>query len=455
LLNAPSERPSLKKRVIGAGAWSLFGFGLSNAIRLGSSLMLTRLLVPQMFGLMAMATLVMTGLAMVSDLGLRLNIVQSKRGGDANFLNTAWTIQIVRGLVLWLLALCISIFLFATGHLGLAPRGSVYADPRLPFVIFVISFSVIIDGLQSTKLSEASRHLALGRVTVIQIVAQIIGLTCMMGWVLIDRSIWALVAGGICASVVTTTLSHTWLPGVANRWQWDRSAFYEIVHFGKWMFLSSILGFFANNGDRVLLGGLVDSTSLGIYAIAFNIFNSIVQILSKIIGDVSYSAISEVAREQSLELKRSLYRFHVVIASVAYFCSGLLIVSGNALIGILYDRRYGQAGWMLEILAIALLAVPFNLAQLSLLARGLPRIFTHVIAIRVAATVVLIPLGFQLFGIPGALWGFVGGQLSSAPATVYYQQKYDLFDLSKELLLLPTLCAGMIIGKWFNHLVGH
>jgi len=395
------------------------------------------------------------GLAMFSDLGLTQNIVQSRRGGDKAYLNTAWTIQIVRGLLLWVLALCISLAVFAANHLGVIPKMNAYSDPYLPYVIAVTSFSAVIGGFQSTKLSEASRNLRLGRVTQIQIAAQVIGLICMIGWVLIDRSIWGLVAGSICSTAVTTLLSHTSLPGVANRWEWDRSAFHEIIHFGKWMFLSSILGFFANSSDRILLGSFVDSATLGIYSIAFNIFNMIVQALNMIISGVLFPAFSEVVRERSLELKRSLYRFHVVTASFAYLCSGLLLVSGDSLISLLYDRRYGQAGWMLEVLAVALLGVPFNLSQNSLLARGLPRVFTNIIAIRVAVTFMLIPLGFLFFGLPGAVWAIVISQLSSAPATIYYQIKYELFDLSKEVLLMPMFFAGMVVGKGLNLAIGH
>ena len=455
MLNASSNRMSLKRRVFDAGAWSLAGVAVSYAIRLGSSLVMTRLLVPQMFGVMAIAMLVMAALAMLSDVGLSQNIVQSKRGDDPAFLNTAWTIQILRGLLLWLLALCIALFVVAANHIGLVPKASVYADFGLPHVIAAVSISAAIGGFESTKLSEAARHLALGRVTRIRIAAQIVGLICMISWALIDRSIWALVAGSISATAATTLLSHLSLPGISNRWHWDRSAAHEIVHFGKWMFLSSILGFFANNADRILLGGLVDAPTLGIYSIAFTIVNSVVQILNTLFSLVSFPAFSEIARERSVELRRGLYRFHTVTASFAYFCSGLLIVSGNSLVTLLYDRRYAQAGWMLEILAVGLLTVPFYLGQFSLLARGLPRLFASVIGIRVGVAIVLIPLGFHLYGMPGALWGIVLGHLSSAPVTIYFQIKYHLFDLPKELLLLPMLLVGMILGSGLNLAIGH
>jgi O-antigen/teichoic acid export membrane protein len=448
------EKFSLKRRILSAGSWSLAGNALGYPIRLGSNLLLTRLLVPEMFGVMAIAMLVMTGLTMFSDLGLSQNIVQSKRGSDPTYLNTAWAIQIARGLLLWLLALCIAMLVAAANWYGLVPSSSVYADPYLPYVIAAVAFSAVIGGFNSTKTAEASRNLSLGRVVQIQLVSQIAGLICMIGWVLIDRSIWALVAGSLVSTALVMLLSHVWLPGTANRWHWDQSAFHEIFHFGKWMFLSSILGFFANNADRMLLGGYVNATMLGIYSIAFTFSGSITQILNTIFSQVSYPALSEVARERPSGLKRNLYRFHTLSASLTYFCAGGLLVSGDKLIHLLYDPRYVQAGWMLQVLAIGLLSLPFNLAQFCLLGHGFPKIFTTVIAVRMGITILLIPLGFHFFGLPGAVWAIAISQLSSAPATIYYQIKHGLFDLSKELLLLPIFFAGMIVAEGFNLAIG-
>src|SRR5262245_36522377 len=99
----------LKQRVFAASAWSLAGYGVNQAIRFSSNLIMTRLLVPEMFGVMAIATIVIVGLAMFSDLGLRQSLVQSRRGADPAFLNTAWVLQILRGFALWIIALAISI----------------------------------------------------------------------------------------------------------------------------------------------------------------------------------------------------------------------------------------------------------------------------------------------------------------------------------------------------------
>src|SRR5262249_16927434 len=152
---------------------------ISQAVRFGSNLLLTRLLVPEMFGVMAVATSAMVGLQMFSDVGLKPNVIYSKRGHEPVFLNTAWLFQIFPGAVLCLFALCVSLLLFLANGSGMAPKDTVYADPKLPYVIAILAVTPIIVGFESTKLLEASRNLLIGRVTQIEITAQITALLCM------------------------------------------------------------------------------------------------------------------------------------------------------------------------------------------------------------------------------------------------------------------------------------
>ena len=87
---------------------------------------------------------------------------QSKRGSDRAFLNTAWVTQICRGILLYFFALSVGLLIFLADRAGIVPKNSAYADPRLPYVIAVLSFSALIGGFQSTKLFEARRNLLLG-----------------------------------------------------------------------------------------------------------------------------------------------------------------------------------------------------------------------------------------------------------------------------------------------------
>jgi O-antigen/teichoic acid export membrane protein len=428
---------------------------VTQVIRFGTNLLMARLLVPEMFGVMAIATMVMVGLALFSDIGLHQSVVQSKRGNEPAFLNTVWVVQVARGAVLWLVGLGVSLLVAFANGVGLASAESVYGDPSLPYVIAVTSVNAVIMGFQSTKVFQDIRNISLNRVTQIEIASQIAGLLFMLAWVTFDRSVWALVVGGIFANLARTFLSHSWLSGVANHWYWDAAAFREIVHTGKWIFSSSILGFLVLNGDRVLLGALVNATILGLYSIAFLIVNSVETLLMRIISGVLFPALSEIARDRPTDLKAAYYSFHVKIAALAYFFCGILVISGTTLIRLLYDLRYEQSGWMIEVLAVALMTVPYHIAVQCFLALGIAKLVSDIAMIRLVALVVLTPLGFHVFGLSGALWGIALSSVACVPAIIFYARKYKLFDIRKELLPLPAVLLGAMVGKAFNALVGY
>ena len=125
----------LLARAIRSSAWTIFGYGTSQAVRLGANLILTRLLFPEAFGLMALIGVIITGLALFSDFGIGPSIMQNKRGDEPAFLNTAWTIQILRGAVLYL------------GCCALAwPAAVFYGEPTLAHFLSIASLSLLIGG---------------------------------------------------------------------------------------------------------------------------------------------------------------------------------------------------------------------------------------------------------------------------------------------------------------------
>jgi len=437
---------SLRQRVLKAGLWSSAGFVLSLVLRFGSNLLMTRLLIPEMFGLMAVATTVQVGLGMFSDLGLRQFVVQSVRGGNRSYLNTAWTIQIYRGVALGGIGVCLSLFLLIAGRFELLPSGSVYSAASLPPILAALSLSAVVSGFASTKLLEANRALTLGIVTRNDIAAQLVGFACMIAWVSVDRSVWALVVGAIGSAITRTTLSHIWFPGLPNRWEWAQTAAKEILKFGRWIFLASVLGFLVNSGDQLLLAGFLDSTALGLYVIASLYIGLIDAVLAKAMSEVAFPTFSEIARERRWDLKKNYYRFHLVIAAAAYFGSGFLMAAGQALIDILYDRRYQFAGQMVVILAPILVTVPFRMVTQSFLALGKPELQSHILLIRLIFLAVLSPLGFYSIGLTGALYGIVLSHFAYIPLIIFFNVRHELFDWRRELIPLPLFPLGLAAG---------
>ncbi len=152
---------SLKARVVGGSFWTVMRFGMTNLIRLVTNIILTRMLLPEAFGLMALVSALMTGLGMFSDMGLAASIVQNKRGDEKSFLDTAWTLQILRGFVLWGFAALFSEAM-ALGY-GMAELGP---------LILVGGLTTVIAGFNSMALHRMRRHLEIRKLAAIDISGQ-------------------------------------------------------------------------------------------------------------------------------------------------------------------------------------------------------------------------------------------------------------------------------------------
>lgn len=450
---APVVSPStttLKRRVFRAGVWTFAGYGLSQAIRLGSTLIMTRLLVPEMFGVMTIATMVTAILTLLSDIGLRQNIVQSRRGDDPAFLDTAWVVQIIRGLILWLIALGLSIALHLANLGGMLSAASAYASPELPLVIAVSSFSAVIFGFLSTRMATAHRGLDQKRLVQVELIGQLTALIVMIAIGVMTRSIWALVAGGLVASLTTTALSHTWMSGHPNRFRWEKNALRELIDFGKWIFVSSAVFVFVINGDRLLLGGFVEADVLGLYSIAALIVGAIVGGLGKFFMSVSLPALSEIARNDPSALREAYYKLRVPGDVLLLFLMGLLFVAGQRLIDLFYDPRYAAAGGMLQVLGLSLFTARYLVAQQVYVAVGMPRYQAMINVVRFLSLYTLVPSLFYLAGTQAAIWGIALHALAAMPFVYYFHAKLGLIDFRRELMVLVALPVGLLCGSALN-----
>jgi O-antigen/teichoic acid export membrane protein len=445
---------TLKQRVLRAGGWTVAGYGLSQVIRLGSNLLMTRLLIPEMFGIMAIATMVAVIISLLSDIGLNQNIVQSQRGDDPAFLDTAWVVSIVRGGVLWSIALLLSSALHFANLGGMFPAKSVYASSVLPLVIAVSSFAAVIYGFQSTKIATAHRRFDQKRLTQIELISQLAGLVVMIVIGVTSRSIWALVAGGLVAVLTATALSHTWMGGHPNRFRWEKNALRELISFGKWIFVSSAVYVLAVNGDRLLLGGFIEVDILGMYAIALLIVGAIEGVMNRLLATISLPALSEVARNDPSKLREVYYKLRVPGDLLLLFLTGLLFAVGQLVIDLLYDPRYSAAGGMLQVLALSLFTVRYGVAHHAYLAVGKPHYLAVINAARFVSLYALVPPLFYLAGTQAAIWGIALHSLATVPFIYGFNARLGLIDIRRELMVLVALPVGFLCGASLNLLRG-
>ena len=432
--------PSLSHRVIRSSTITLLGFGTSQVLRLASNLLLTRLLFPEAFGMMALVTVFLIGVVMLSDIGIGTAIMQSRRGDDPTFLDTAWTIQIVRGSLLWLVTLVVSPYV-----------ASFYGQPELQAYLSVSALVLVIGAFKPTRLETANRHLRAGLVTVLDLAAQVIGITAavVLAWVL--QSVWALVISNLLTTVAQLVLLHTLLPGHRNRLAWEKGAAAELIHFGKWIFLSTLCGFAIAQADKVFLGRHLGLDHFGLYNIAFFLASVPVTLGSTVTTRVLIPLYRDAPPAASPANAERVRRLRMGALAILLLMSAALAFAGDGLVKLMYDSRYYEAGGIVVLIAVtqapALLILTCDQAALAM--GDSRRYFIWTLARAVLATSGL-AVGLWGWGLGGAVIGQGLGTLAAYPVLVWLVRPYKAWDPRLDAAFLAAAALLSILAILAN-----
>lgn len=429
-----------------AFAWSTGSFLVSQIIRVGSNLIMTRLLAPEMFGVMSIIMVVQFTITLLSDIGIKTGVIQSRRGEEPAFLRTAWTLEIARGALVWMLCLLMALGIHLAGTWGWLVPGTAWAAPELPIAIAVATSTSLIAGFQSVNVFTAARRIEPKRIAVIELSSQVTGIAVMIGLSLVWRSVWPLVIGGIVSSLVTVAASHRVLPGGPSRLGLDASVVRELLAIGGWIIVSSFAYALAINMDRIVLAGYVSSAELGIYAIALNIVSMVEAVGVRFVVAIGLPALSETVRNQPHRLREQMLRLRWPFDLGMLAAAGLLCATGQMIITILFDPRYTAAGPMLQILSFTLVFMRYGFFGVLAVAHGATRYQAMMMFIKlVAAIVTIVPL-VKFYGLYGGLFAVAFHSAATLPYVFWIGHKYGVNDWRHEALVLLAWPAGFGVG---------
>lgn len=417
-LGSALQGSSLTARILRSAGFTVFGFGASQLIRLGSNLILTRLLFPEAFGMMALVMMILMGLAMFSDVGVSPAIMRSARGDDPDFLNTAWTIQVIRGFALWAVTL------------GLAyPMSLIYGAPELAWFLPVAGLTLILTGFNPTRLDTANRHLMLGRVTAIDIVTQvgavIVGIA--LAWWL--QSIWALVLSGLFSAAFQLVLYDRYLPGPRNRFRWEKPAAHELINFGKWVFLSTVAGFFFSQGDKMILGRWLSLDLFGVYNIGYFLAAFPMLLGGMVTRKILIPIYREKPPSESPGNFRKLRRMRCGVTALLLLLVCVFSALGVWMVDLLYDPRYQAAGAVVAVLAVMQIPQIVGLTyDQAALAAGDSRRFFVLAAARAGLMIAGLVIGVEWAGLLGGLLGQGAAMLVVYPVVVWLARRSGVWD---------------------------
>ncbi len=392
----------LRAKALQGSAWTITQYAVNNCLRLGSNLVLAYALFPEAFALVAYAAIVIQGLEMLSDIGIGPAIIHSQRGTDPDFLNTAWTLQILRGLILFALSVAVA-----------WPVAWFYGEPQLCLIIPACGVSFIITGLQSTAVHTCSRSLNLRPIAIWGISEAILKAAITIVWALMWPSVWALIWGAAISYAVGCILTHTILPGIRNRLRWEKAAVRTLLGFGGWVTASTMLTFFAGQSDRLILGKLVSMATVGIYSIALMFARLPYEIGSRLAQIVLFPALASVARDDRGALHGKLLESRGAILAASQFGFSGFIACAPWFFEIIYDPRYAAAAQFSPMLAgVVWISLLQATADRALLALGNARSLAGSNAINLFVTIAACLIGHHIDGMRGFIIGVGLGNLA-------------------------------------------
>lgn len=441
----PEDR-SLKIQSIRAAFWSFLGKGGSHFFRMVGSLILTRILFPEAFGLMATATVFLTMVQLFSDTGTHTAIIQNPRGAEPEFLNTAWIIKLCRGGILFLVMCAVAL-----------PFARFYNQPELNGILLVMAFSPLILGFENPALALFIKEFRTEKQVGLELGTQVLGLASSIVLAMILRSVYALTIGLVLSSLYRVVGSYV-MVSYRPRLKWNKEMGIEIFHFGKFIFFNTMIMWALINADILFLGKLLDMDSVAFYNLGKNLGDMVALFCTQIVLQSYLPAVSSVADD--LPRVTKIYRRTVTFfLAVALPASMVLALFSHDLIRLLYDPRYQMAYISMFWLALSGIFRTIGLVSgTTFVAMGKPVFETVSMGFGVVLIFIFIPLGTKLAGLWGGACGVASALAVTAAAESFCLNRAFKFPFKiilrpwAQAIFITSIITGifLILRPWLS-----
>jgi O-antigen/teichoic acid export membrane protein len=408
----------------------------SLALRLVSSLVLTRLLMPEAFGMVGIITSLFFVISMLTDLGFQAYIVRDERGDDPHFLDVIWTVHALRGIAL-----------SAIGILSAPLIGWLIAKPAIVWPFAAASLTLALNGLTSLTLMTALRHDGARKLSLLDLGTGVFQLVVNIILAIWLRNVWSLIIAMLLQALLRLVLSYLIFPDGLRRPARDAAIVREFLLFSRVIAASSIITLIVSQLDKVVLARLFTLPEFGLYGLAVTLAAAPVSFGENYISRVVYPIYSSTFRNAPAELANVYYACRWQTTLLYGAGSGVLIGIGSLLIAVLYDPRYAGAGVFLSFLAIgsALRFPSFAIAELITACGEVKGTLRGNVA-RLIWLGIAAPIGFWQFGTLGLVAAVAFIELPAFASNFWFARKYGVLDARREALYFLIVAGAAAIG---------
>ena len=413
-------------------AWAILMRLAVRGLGVISTLILARLLVPEDYGMIAMATVLLCAVEGITAFGFDAVLVQDQAAGPDKY-DTAWTMGVIRGVVLGLA--------FALAAPLLA---EFYNEARLVPLIYLLALGTFIEGFESVGIVDFRKQLRFDRDFILQLVPRLISFVATLALAFALHNFWALAYGiliGRTSRVVTGFVMHPYRPCFTlARWR-------EIFRFSKWLMINSALRFVDNSGDTLVLGRYVPPAVLGFYTIAYEISNLALTELVAPIQRALLPGYSRIANDYATLRTTYMTTFSITIMLALPIAVGIAVTASSS-IPILLGEKWLPSIPLVQILSMSgALRLAVANSGAAYLAIGRPAYTTLLYAGTAVVSVPLLIYGTRQAGPIGAALAMTAAGAVFAGANLLVLNKVigiRLRDLAR--VTLRSCAASVAMG---------
>ena len=366
-------------------AWTVGFRVLDRAAGVISMLLLARLLLPEHFGIVALATSVLAFVELLGALGLDTILIQKKDPTREHF-DTAWTIQLgiasICGLILAAAAI---------------PASWFFNEPRITPIMYVLACATCVDGLQNIRIVEFRKQMRFDREFVYMSIRRLSGIAVTLTLAVILKNEWALAIGILSGKTIGVMVGYWMRPYVPRLTLAARG---ELLAKSWWLFMANLVQFARARSSDILLGRLAGTAAVGAYALGSEMATMVSSELVAPINRVALPEFSSIpTREGVLSRVDQVTGLVAAILTPASF--GLAACAGP-IVEVFLGARWAATAQVLQILALSgwISALGSNLG-IGLLALGHYTANAVIHAVGAAILVPLLMLGAYYSGPQG------------------------------------------------------
>jgi PST family polysaccharide transporter len=427
-----------RRRVLHGFAWNSVAQIGNQAINFVVSLVLTRLLPPSSFGLIAMAGVVTGFFSVFPGLGLGAALVQKTDAEARHFTSIYWVNLLVSGALALLVAL--------TGPLA----ARAFSEPLLVAILGALALQFPLAALGSIHRVHLRRELRFDVLSRVELLAALVGGAVGVGMAATGFGVWSIVARSIVTGALSSLFVHfarPYRPGLGV----DRAAVRECAGFGLHMLGWELLAYLDRNSDNFLVGKFLGAVSLGLYSRAYTFMLVPLLAVARVISQVLFPALSKI--QDDLERMRAVFlRVAGVVALVSFPIALYFSVAADPFVHVVLGPRWAPAIPLFQILcpsglwdAVSSICAPVYRA------RGRADAHLRVTLAGCVMSVVAFVIGVR-WGLVGVAWGYVIASAARTALVVHFAAKLVALEWRAVLAQLGGVLLAALGASGAAHL---